>query len=355
MATVEPASNNITTKKAKSKGALPPEERFWKRYSKHHEFPLSSAGSILLHALVFTVLIVAWAFIRGDPDKNKVEVQTLAIEPGGDLGLPGGANAPATGPAERHEAVTQPAAPLPIQGDNVPKPALTEPPKPKNDIISKSEAPDEFLPAAGTFTTQLAQADEKVSKQVQRAVQGVAAKGEGGAGKGGKGGQGGTGSSEGAGHGDGPPGKLSPRQARQSRWVMIFNTRDGEDYARQLAGLKATIALPMVGEEGQYQVIEDLRRRPVSLRKQDLREIKQIYWIDDKPESVGSLARVFGLANAPSYIVAFFPEELEKELLQKELTYRKAPEDRIEETRFMVRRNRSTGTYEPVVESQRLK
>src|SRR4051812_11037220 len=48
MATAAPA------KEAKSGGPqllVPPEERFWKRYSPHGEAPLSAAGSFALHLL----------------------------------------------------------------------------------------------------------------------------------------------------------------------------------------------------------------------------------------------------------------------------------------------------------------
>ena len=52
----------------------------------------------------------------------------------------------------------------------------------------------------------------------------------------------------------------------------------------------------------------------------------------------------------PTRFVAFFPIELEQELLRKELSYRNVPEDDIKETRFQVRH---TGRgYEPFVVEQ---
>jgi len=147
---------------------------------------------------------------------------------------------------------------------------------------------------------------------------------------------------------------VEQRQKRQQRWVRILNTRDGDDYTKQLQSLKAILAVPVPDEKDQYLVIEDLSQRPVEPRKKDLQEIKRIYWIDDKPESVASLARALGLNPVPSFIVAFFPVELEKELLDKELKYGRLDEDRIEETRFQVRRKLGGG-YEPIVVDQRTK
>src|SRR5439155_17557983 len=45
--------------KVKEKPSLiPPDERFWQRYSPHHEFPLSSATSGLVHLLVLGILVL---------------------------------------------------------------------------------------------------------------------------------------------------------------------------------------------------------------------------------------------------------------------------------------------------------
>src|SRR4051794_38081251 len=37
----------------------PPAESFWQRYSPHHEFPLSSVGSLTLHAVLLGLLVLA--------------------------------------------------------------------------------------------------------------------------------------------------------------------------------------------------------------------------------------------------------------------------------------------------------
>jgi hypothetical protein len=112
--------------------------------------------------------------------------------------------------------------------------------------------------------------------------------------------------------------------------------------------------VPVPDEKDQYLVIDDLSQRPVQPKKKDLQEIEGIYWIDNKPESIASLSRTLGLNPVPSFIVAFFPDELEQELLEKELKYRRLDEDKIEKTRFQVRR-KGSGGYELVVVDQQVK
>ena len=129
---------------------------------------------------------------------------------------------------------------------------------------------------------------------------------------------------------------------------MTFNTRDGNDYLRQLQSLKAILAIK--NADGQYLVFEDLRRRPaVPVVKPDLKDINRIYWIDDRPESVKSLARALGI-EPPSQFIAFFPIGLEQELLNKELDYQHLAEDQIHDTRFQVRR--AGAAYHPFVVEQ---
>src|SRR5262249_40675398 len=156
----------------------------------------------------------------------------------------------------------------------------------------------------------------------------AAGKGKGGSGQGG--GQGaGTGMGEGDGVGNGK-GKLTLRQKRVLRWTMIFTTAHGEDYARQLQGLGAMIAVPEAG--GDYRLFRDLSQRPhVRGDIEDLGKLNSIYWIDDKRESVGGLTRALGINPTPAHVVAFFPVELENKLLELEKNYRGLKEDEIAE------------------------
>jgi WD40 repeat protein len=156
----------------------------------------------------------------------------------------------------------------------------------------------------------------------------------------------------GAGTGSGT-GKISRTQQRMLRWTMIFNTDDGNDYARQLAALGAIVAFQDSANPGQYRVIRDLTQKPAKAEIEDITQIKRIFWVDDKPRSVSSLALALGVRPAPSYFAMFFPAQLEQDLLKLELGYRGKTEDEIDSTRFVVKR--SSGSYKVEVEGQTLK
>jgi hypothetical protein len=126
----------------------------------------------------------------------------------------------------------------------------------------------------------------------------------------------------------------SPREKRLLRWVMLFNTQNGEDYLKQLHGLGAILAVPE--PKGGYLVLRDLHKLPAKGTKENLTTIQRIFWIDNKPASVQSLSKALGLTFEPPHVVAFFPEKFEKGLLEKELKYHGWKEDDILETRFKV-------------------
>jgi hypothetical protein len=140
------------------------------------------------------------------------------------------------------------------------------------------------------------------------------------------------------------------RVKRVLRWSMVFSTSNGGDYARQLQGLGAYLAIPNPDRPTDFQVIRDLSKRPIQGKIEDVSKIQRIFWIDDKPQSVRSLSTALGI-KPPPRIVAFFPEELEQKLLKLEHDYQGLAEADVAETRFEVRLTKA-GKYEPVVVSQ---
>jgi hypothetical protein len=184
----------------------------------------------------------------------------------------------------------------------------------------------------------------RLKKDVRdRLMKGLAGKGKGGSGSGG--GEG-TGQGTGTGGAKGPGTGEADRAKRTLRWVLIFNTRDGQDYMRQLKSCGAIVAVPDDKAATGYTVIRDLNRP--TPRVEDT--IGRIFWIDDTPMSVRSLASALGVP-PPQYFEIFFPGDFEEKLLKLELGYRNKAENEITETRFDMRRRGDT--YEPVVISQR--
>jgi hypothetical protein len=138
------------------------------------------------------------------------------------------------------------------------------------------------------------------------------------------------------------------------RWTLIFNTDDGNDYARQLAAFGALVVYPDPADQNQYWVIRDLLARPAKAEREDITQIKRMFWVDEKERSVASLARALGVKPAPPGFAMFFAPELEPKLLKLELTYQGRTEAEIDSTDFEVFKT-NNGGYDVRVVRQTLK
>ena len=310
-------------------GRLPPEERFWKRYSPHHEFPLSSVTSVALHVLVVVLLLlVAWVAVKLRLDDEGRPLPVFAVTVGdGGRGEKGNGPGPGNGDGANlpEDRGASPEAQKPMPGIELPE-------------LNPGEAAPLQLPKFADkdgrpLTVRPGEA-EKALQALERDAHGILFRSLGG-GKGDKG--------AGDGGADGPgKGKLTQRQKRLLRWSMTFNTDSGEDYLRQLRGIRpgggAILAIPE-GEK-RYRVIRDLSRRPATGEVEDLARIHRLYWEDDRPESVAGLARALGIPAPPAFFALFPPEleehlaDLEKARLDRDFLGR--TEDDIAETRFVV-------------------
>jgi len=322
---------------------VPPEERFWKRYSPHHEFSLSNVTTLCLYALLLLVLFaIFYKQLFGDnelpPEKKPVDVEPLALAPGGGGGGEGGQG----GKGEDLNPEENLFGTDGSQRETNRKIVMRDLPNvPQNPADFPDLADDEEGIRLVKSGNQPVQAIGGLQEGPRRELM-----------KGLRGAPGPVGSGVGPGTDQGKI--LSQRKKRLLRWTMNFDTTSGDDYARQLAALEAIIAVPeKEGDEVRYRVYEDLRARPARGEVKDLSTIKRIFWIDNRKESVEPLVQALGIRSNPELVVAFFPEKVEADLLQKELKFRGLKEDEIEETRFRVLRTR-TG-YTPQVYYQRKK
>src|SRR5438874_9392911 len=64
---------------------VPPEERFWKRYSPHHEAPLSGFTSTAVHVLFLALVgLVIWVHQKKTEEENRpLPVDVVRIPGGG--------------------------------------------------------------------------------------------------------------------------------------------------------------------------------------------------------------------------------------------------------------------------------
>jgi hypothetical protein len=353
-------STDRTSNQAGRPDLVPPDERFWQRYSPHAEFPLSSAGSLTLHLLILGILLLAYVLgsVLGlfSHASRSLPVEAVRLDLGGGGGNPHG----------QGDGPNNGAAPVEV-GDQTQEGVENTPPDdiehPKKDI--KVEPGPRMKPQFDDMATRFLQdTDTPHAKAFQR-LSDVASKirvpdgKPSGYGKGGKGDGGGSGDGKGTGtgKGEGPgQGTLTQREKRMLRWSMLFNTRSGPDYVAQLRGLGAILAIP-VHEDGKgrdYKIVRNLSAQPAPLLDEDISQIQRIYWIDDKPQSVRDVLAVLGLQlpRLPSHFVAFMPEELEKKLYELENAYlqKRYPrhsEDSITETKFRI--SIRGGKYEPEI------
>ena len=335
---------------------VPPDESMWKRYSPHGELPLSGAGSLTLHLLVFGLMLLsAWlAYSVFGRTNRSLPVEAVRLDLGG-----GGGDTRASGTGEgRGQKVEeagakneQPATPEPNDTARPDLPKTDPGPRLpfKFDDVAKR-----YIQRSDTASSRAIQELEKANIRVRLPDGKEARQGKGGTGSGG-----GSGAGEGTGVGGGKGeglGNLTQREKRMLRWSMLFNTASGPDYVSQLQGLGAILAIPVREDANgrDYRLIHDLAARPAKLVNEDISKIQRIYWIDDKEQSVRDVLTVLGvrLPRVPSHFVAFMPEELEKKLFELEKDYLKKhnpghSEDDILETRFRI--NRTGKGYEPQV------
>jgi hypothetical protein len=303
----------------------PPDEQFWVRYSPHHEFPLSSVTSLALHILAMVFLALAgWlAFKLGFGENKPPSISAVSIDAGGG-GNKRGREGGVFGGGAAQEDVQQ----------QEKQPEIDTKDLDKNLKENVGEAPPvEFKIDKSTREVPA------FAKDALKQLGGLA--GDLGRGGPGTGGGKGAGSGTGTGFGSGAGRAPTEREKRVLRWSMKFSTQNGNDYLQQLRDIKpgggAILAVSAGGNR--YEVFRDLAKNPVTGKVEDLSSLNRIFWVDDQPDSVRNLARAMGI-KAPPFIVAFFPVELENELVRLEREKSGgAKEDDIDDTRFEVVRD----------------
>jgi hypothetical protein len=359
MAVSAPAKD---TKKAGPAPLVPPDEKFWKRYSPHGEAPLSVAGSVAVHALAVGSLVLFGLFIVSLFNKSdrSLPVEPVRLELGGGGGNPKGVGdgkgigGPANDIGEKSDTPQ-------IGEENAEKRPSLSPVEMKKLEEKYDDASAHRINKSRTGRT-MTQLEDSIQKQLRDSVN-AAGYGQGGPGEGGGKGTG-KGKGKGPGTGDGPA-TLTQREKRMLRWFIDFSdVKTGAAYLAQLRGLGAILAFPVSsGRDVQYKVVRDLKPGG-QLIDEDISKLNRIYWFDDNPRSVSDILealRITSINPTPGRFVAFMPKELEDNLYDMERRYvektlRKTfvgKEDDIEETRF--RAVLSGGRYKPELISVKMK
>lgn len=299
----------------------PPSEEFWERYSPHHEFPLSSVGSIALHiAGLVAILLALWLLSRlAISDKTPVPNVTMRLADDGN----GQEGRGAGGGTDRKEDVD------PVRQNNprdVPQAKIEEVvPELKKFLPSVPSNQQGLRPEDLPAVPKFAGLDPDLQRKL---LEGMNGKKGGGAGEG----SGGPGP-EGAGSGNSPD--PSSSASRAIRWELNFKTQSGEDYLAQLRAMKATLLIPQPSD---WKTYKSYRLEDSSLRGEDfdISKMPGLHFIDDDAGSASRLARAMGLNFSPPKFLAFFPKDIEDELAAKEREFRGRKESEIFSTTFKI-------------------
>jgi hypothetical protein len=331
---------------------VPPEERFWLRYSPHHEFPLANVTSFVAHGLAFGLALLLVVAI-GPGRNHQVPVEAVRLGGGGGQKT-GNGDGPAGGRPPLEAAANLPdrnAEASPDDGRRLDLKATRSPEwtKDRNPDAKRAFEQPNLTPSLSAFR----RLNDKVHAKFQ--PRGETPRGLDGDGSGGGKGPG-AGPGTGGIGGPGKGGALTRRERRMQRWRMLFTVGNGAEYVRQLKGLGAILAIPVKESRDwcEYRIVRDLGRRPAQLLDEDITKIQQIYWHDIDPRSIAEVMTVLSLSIRPSHFVAFMPVELEDRLFEMEMKHAEGrPEKQIKETVFRVRQ--IGGRYQPEFESIRFK
>jgi hypothetical protein len=291
---------------------VPPEERFWQRYSPHQEMPLSTFGSLVLHVLAIGALILGgwlgWFGFGKSAASLPVETVRFGIGNEDKLRNPGSATEGNAVTAETMpEANDQPPADDPMRPKLEPAAVVLPPLSLQNDDILKRYV-------------QEGKPNNPFEDIINSLKQEKGPKGPNT-----PGGPGGSRT---------PP---PPRVARMLRWTMVFNTRTGMDYLAQLRSIGAILAIPTGPDSQTYKIVRDLSGRgPAKLLDEDISKIQSIFWKDNRPESVAALMKALHYPQVPSHFYAFMPRKVEQDLSELEKQFAGRSEDQIHSTKFML-------------------
>jgi hypothetical protein len=363
METLLAASGTAETSSAGSTSLLPAEERFWQRYSPHHELPLACATSVFVYVVALVILAVGGLtllFQASAESQKPASIDVMLIEggegfggPGGSGGLPGlpgdpgrteiaqgsaGPDSPMTpGAQELPELPTIPDNPLDVPPENAP----TDPTLPSDvfkeiekDAKKRSETPPTLFPKSGSGPKS------------------------GSSGAKGSGGQGGTGGKGGMPGGPGGGGRKATEQEIKA-WRWRFDLTGGpKEHADKLDRAGLIVAVPADGNtdlrKGPHWFITDLKRRPVAMEKGDLAKYEDaVKWYNQKPDSLRGLAEELKI-DVPKYVVLLLPKEREAKMAAEEKRFAKQNRmdvTKVQETWFDFRLK--NGAYEAVAIMQK--
>ncbi len=335
---------------------LPPDEKFWQRYSPHHELPLAGMTSFFVHGMVLGVATLGgmWYLFQRESDSNKPPSMDVVQIAGMGDGAEGAGGAPGA-PGDAQLAPTEYVPTLPTASRELappPENALREAPKiefiiPEVGATEPKTDADSILQKLEKDAVKQAETTPPM-KVVKMAVPGTG-KPDGIGGQGGAGGGPGKGlKGTGVGVGGVAARAFTKAEIYANRWSFNLSG-GGKEHVNKYLAMGVTVALQH--PNGKVYFIKDLRRRPVDLRLGNMDKYENaVKWRNDLPGSMLNLAQELKLPFVPAMAVILLPQDREQKMADVELRYAQklglAPEA-IRETKFDFQLR--GGEFEPVV------
>lgn len=341
------------TKPVSQKPLLPPDEKFWQRYSPRHEFPLAGVTSFFAHCFIVGIVALA-AFLlmlrRESEGQKPVRLNSVELAQATEGGEEGKGAAPGS-PGDRTEMAET--APKPAEKtENPPPPAKDNFESPKVQLTVPELTPVDTQ--GDTILSELAKIGQQAKESSKEPVK--AAKPPGTNNPDGKGGRGGDGGGPGRGTKGtgldaktGTGGILTKQEIFARRWR--FDLAGGpKEHAAKLAAVGVTLGF--ADSRGSFLVVQDLTKRPVHARRDRPEKYfgVVVIWRNDKQDSVQALARELQLSFAPPAVFMMLPKDREEKMAEVEAAYARQQgrsTDLITETWFDFRLQ--DGSFEPFV------
>ncbi len=327
---------------------MPPEEKFWKRYSPHHELPLAGMTSLCLHGVVLAFLVLgglAFFFGARDEASQPPSLELVAMAPGGngleegaqgtsgtsgDPGGEAGKTETAPQPMERGPEATEPVKAVKL--DFVPQKPLEVPAGAEKQTKVDEGNVEQQLQAIEKAAQDSVARGEAAKVAAAKAAQMAAAKVGKGQGPGGQGGNNGSGpggvgkgtGKQGTGIGSGAGGfrKATPAEIKAMRWRFDLSGTGGTlRHADKLAAVGFLLAFED-GRSTDFLVVQDLRRRPVEVRRVNPDTYQDaVKWKNESPQSVLALKNELNLKFFPTRAIIMAPKELEQRMADEEANF----------------------------------
>jgi hypothetical protein len=292
------------------------QKQIWMKYSPNYESFTSLFVSFIVHiALVTLIMMLGWEGLKkaiiGDVNR-RLGVSSVRVGGGTSSGNPDA--------KENDDTIKTPPKLNLSDKESMPEIPLKLDPSPTEKIQVDKTGKKSLVEDASAKAQELSRIGQNLKSKMIEGLKGV-------------------GNTKGDGVGDG-------RGERMLRWIMVFNTTNGSDYLSQLMDLNARLAFPDPNKAGKFLVISNLGAKPITTMELDLSSVSDIFWVDDKAQSVTNLSRAMGLQIKVEAFVVLMPISVEEKLQKLEkASLQGAKEDDIQETRFTI--SKTVGKYEP--------